>query len=136
ALADHLAKAVDDVGSRGRVLHVAHSGGALLTYLAAKHHLTRRQMAQIDVVTFGGARSITRKYFTGRAVNYYARNDPLVMVDRRAAVMMKATSNTEYQEMNAKHNTTFIFLEGRAKHSLLDHSLEGPTYQHALRREA
>lgn len=41
ALGQHLAQAVEDVG-RGRVLHIAHSGGALITYLAAQHHLTRR----------------------------------------------------------------------------------------------
>lgn len=27
---------------KGRVLHIAHSGGALITYLAAQHHLTER----------------------------------------------------------------------------------------------
>lgn len=41
ALGEHLAQAVEDVG-RGRVLHIAHSGGALITYLAAQHHLTKR----------------------------------------------------------------------------------------------
>lgn len=45
ALGQHLAQAVDDVG-RGRVLHIAHSGGALITYLAAQHHLTRRYQSQ------------------------------------------------------------------------------------------
>ncbi|CAM9627142.1 unnamed protein product, partial [Ectocarpus sp. 8 AP-2014] len=135
ALGDHLAQAVEDVG-RGRVLHIAHSGGALITYLAAQHHLTRRQRDKIDVVTFGGARSITRKYFSGRVVNYYARNDPLVKLDRRAAELMKLTNNTKFQEINEKHNTTFVFLEGRARQFVLDHSLEGPTYQHALMKEA
>lgn len=38
--------------------------------------------------------------------------------------------------MSEKHNTTFVFLEGRARQFVLDHSLEGPTYQHALRKEA
>ncbi|CAM9724943.1 unnamed protein product, partial [Scytosiphon promiscuus] len=135
ALGEHLAQAVEDVG-RGRVLHIAHSGGALITYLAAQHHLTKRQRDKIDVLTFGGARSITRKYFSGRVVNYYARNDPLVKLDRRAAELMKLTNNTKFQEVNEKHNTTFVFLEGRAKQFVLDHSLEGPTYQHALRKEA
>ncbi|CAM9217967.1 unnamed protein product [Ectocarpus fasciculatus] len=133
ALGDHLAQAVEDVG-RGRVLHIAHSGGALITYLAAQHHLTRRQRDKIDVLAFGGARSITRKYFSG--LNYYARNDPLVKLDRRAAELMKLTNNTKFQEINEKHNTTFVFLEGRARQFVLDHSLEGPTYQHALRKEA
>lgn len=40
------------------------------------------------------------------------------------------------RQINEKHNTTFVFLEGRAKQFVVDHSLEGPTYQHALRKEA
>ncbi|CAM9683788.1 unnamed protein product, partial [Choristocarpus tenellus] len=132
SLAKHLAKAVEDVGSRGRVLRLAHSGGALLTYLAAKHHPSRRQTSQIVVVTFGGARSLTRMYFPGRAgVNLQScaqgLNDSLVMLDRHAAVVMKGTDNGGYQEIMAKHNTTLMFLEGRARHSLLDHYLGGPT---------
>ncbi|CAM9283951.1 unnamed protein product, partial [Phaeothamnion confervicola] len=136
-LAGHLQQALADVGPRGRVLHLAHSGGALLTYLAAKHHLASDETARIDVLAFGGARSITRKYFGGRTVNYYARNDPLVFVDRRAAGLMKHAVNQTYQEvMYAKHNTTFVFLAGRANNALVDHSLEGPTYMAALEREA
>lgn len=42
-LGKHLAQAVEDVGW-GRVLHIAHSGGALITYLAAQHHLTPRRV--------------------------------------------------------------------------------------------
>lgn len=33
------------------------------------------------------------------AVNYYARNDPLVKLDRRAAELMKLTNNTKFQEV-------------------------------------
>jgi hypothetical protein len=63
-------------------------------------------------------------------VNYYARNDPLVFFDRRAASLMKQTENCTYQEVTyAKHNTTFVFLEGKARSPIFDHSLEGPTYQ-------
>lgn len=32
-------------------------------------------------------------------VNYYARNDPLVKLDRRAAELMKLTSNTKFEEV-------------------------------------
>ena len=55
-----------------------------MTYLCAKYHLTREETDRIDVATFGGGRSITRKYFSGRVVNYYALNDPLVLIDKRA----------------------------------------------------
>ena len=40
------------------------------------------------MVTFGGARSITQKYFA-KATNYYARNDPILLVNRRAMALMQ-----------------------------------------------
>ncbi len=138
-LALHLRNALKDAGETGRVLHLAHSGGALITYLAAKHHLTSNETDYIDVATFGAARSITRKYFRNRAVNYYARNDPLLRLDRRAAELLKWAGPEEGDVMEVnylKHNTTFIFMEGRARAGLRDHSLEGPTYRAALEMEA
>jgi hypothetical protein len=39
-------------------------------------------------VTFGGGRSITRKYFRS-VVNYYATNDPLVRIDSRAGSLFR-----------------------------------------------
>jgi hypothetical protein len=137
-LTEHLRSALQDAGPMGRVLHLAHSGGALLTYLAAKHHLEPGEMERIDVATFGGARSITRKYFRGRAVNYYAKNDPVVFVDRRAASLLRSggAGGDVMEVLYTKHNTSFVFIEGRARNSLRDHSLEGPTYQEALRLEA
>ena len=130
ALAIHLREAIEASGPQGRVFHIAHSGGALMTYLAAKHYLRPEECARIDVITFGGARSLTRKYFTGRTVNYYAMNDPLARVDRRAANLMKQAGNESYNEVvYAKHNTTFVFLKGEANSPVRDHSLEGPTYQ-------
>ncbi len=138
-LALHLQNALKDAGETGRVLHLAHSGGALITYLAAKHHLTSDETDCIDVATFGAARSITRKYFRNRAVNYYARNDPLIRLDRRAAELLKWADPEEGDVMEVnylKHNTTFIFMEGKARAGLRDHSLEGPTYRTALEMEA
>eukprot|EP00953_Heterococcus_sp_UTEX-ZZ885_P000554 822-Heterococcus_DN1.PRE.1 len=83
---------------------------------------------------------LTFNYYTAviiSTVNYYARNDPLVFFDRRAASLMKQTENCTYQEVTyAKHNTTFVFLEGKARSPIFDHSLEGPTYQDALLLEA
>lgn len=37
--------------------------------------------------------------FAPGVVNYYARNDPLVKLDRRAAELMKLTNNTKFQEV-------------------------------------
>ena len=136
-LAEHLRSVLKEVGPSGRVLHLAHSGGAILTYLAAKYHLTSQETDRIDLATFGGGRSITRKYFKGRIVNYYSRNDPLTLVDGRAGALMKFAKNSTYCEVrDRKHNTTFIYLQGLAGDPLRDHSMFGPTYVMALRLEA
>lgn len=63
ALGRHLAQAVADAG-RGRVLHIAHSGGALLTYLAAQYHLTPRY-----VPAAGGLGVILRRCFAVRGAS-------------------------------------------------------------------
>lgn len=136
-LADHLRSALQDVGPHGRVLHIAHSGGAILTYLAAKHHLSHQEKNRIDVITLGGGKSITRKYFPGRVFNYYARNDPLTILDNRAGKLLRRTSNQTYDIVrDAKHNTTFVYLAAQANHPLIDHSMLGPTYKYALYLEA
>lgn len=70
-LADHLKSLLSEVGPQGRVLYIAHSAGAIMTYLAAKYHLTSEKKRRIDAITFGGGRSIARKYFPGRTVNHY-----------------------------------------------------------------
>jgi hypothetical protein len=137
-LAFHLRNALGDVEKDGgRVLHIAHSGGAILTYLAAKYHLTSTETSRIDVITLGGGRSLTRKYFRGRVYNYYARNDPVLLVDNRASRLMRNAKNTTYAVVrDAKHNTTFIYLEGLARDPIFDHAMEGPTYRNALEWEA
>lgn len=133
-LTEHLRAVLRDLGPRGRVLHLAHSGGAILTYLAAKHHLTAEEKGRIDVATFGGGKSITRKYFRGRTVNYYSRNDPLLLLDQRAARLSKlALSGTLFAEVkDIKHNTTFVYLSPLGNNPLIDHSMGGPTYQVCL----
>jgi hypothetical protein len=137
-LAEHLRSALNDVNPKqGRVLHIAHSGGAILTYLAAKYHLTHSEVTRIDVITLGGGRSLTRKYFRGRLFNYYARNDPVLIVEQRAAKLLKRTRNDTYEEIrDIKHNTSFVFLTGIAKDPIFDHSMNGPTYRKALAYEA
>jgi hypothetical protein len=128
-----------DLPPNGRILHIAHSGGAILTYLAAKHHLTAQETGRIDVVTLGGGKSLTHKYFPGsRLHNYYARNDPLTILDVRANRMLKkCKANTSYEIIREpKHNSSFVFLPALAQNPLYDHSMLGPTYQYALRLEA
>ncbi|GAB5031625.1 Hypothetical protein NocV09_00601780 [Nannochloropsis oceanica] len=136
-LAKHLSMVLREVGPKGRVVHLAHSGGALLTYLVAKYHLMESDRRRIDVINFGGARSITRKYF-GKATNYYARNDPILLVNRRAMHLMQQLLNesADGEVIYLKHNTSFVFLQGRSGDRFADHSLVGPTYLTALNKEA
>lgn len=138
-LVKHLRFVLATLDNKGRVLHLAHSGGAILTYLAAKHHLTVEERNRIDVITFGGGRSITRKYFGGYIVNYYASNDLVSLIDGRAAGLKNKhiiRNETWIEIRDEKHNTTFIFLRALANNVLRDHSMTGPTYRLALRREA
>lgn len=53
------------------------------------------------MINFGGAWSITRKYFA-RAVNYYARNDPIIYVNKRAyALMMQLRGEANVRPLDA-----------------------------------
>eukprot|EP01039_Chlorochromonas_danica_P000203 gene203-217_t len=136
-LAEHLRQTLQDLEPGGRILHIAHSGGAILTYLAAKHHLTSYETSRIDIITLGGGKSITNKYFMGRVFNYYARNDPLALIDQRANALMRRTQNETYDEIrDKKHNTTFVFLAPQANNPIWDHSMMGPTYRYAMMLEA
>lgn len=140
-LAEHLRNILNDLRPKGRVLHIAHSGGAILTYLAVKYHLTYAESSRIDVVTLGGGRSLTHKYFKGRILNYYARNDPVLILEKRASYLMKIVAamktNDSYDTIrDDKHNTTFVFIQPIAKDPLMDHSMYGPTYRLALSWEA
>src|SRR6056300_1365770 len=69
----HLKTAVAEVGKRGRVLHIAHSQGALVTALAAKQ-LTPLEMNQIEILAFGGAAALRKTPETpfSRCINYYS----------------------------------------------------------------
>ncbi len=104
-LALHLRGILSEITPHGRVLHIAHSGGAILTYLAAKHHLNSNETSRIDVITLGPGRSITRKYFKGgRLVNYYAKNDPVVLLDRRAGWLIKLDFRPPHEEHQLLHS--------------------------------
>ena len=117
-LTTHLRSLLRTVGPHGRVLHIAHSGGAILTYLAAKHHLTIQERERLDIIIFGGGCSITRKYFPGHLVNYYSRIDPLVFIDHRANNLRKfvdwsATNSTDlvtwlWQRLSSALPSTYL----------------------------
>lgn len=80
-LREHLRRLIKQTGRHGKVVHLAHSQGALITYLAAKN-LTKAEQEKMEVVCFGGAAAITTDEFPhfSRCVNYYSVNDPLLHV--------------------------------------------------------
>jgi multisubunit Na+/H+ antiporter MnhG subunit len=113
------------VGKKGKVVHIAHSQGALVTYLAAKQ-LTPLEMSQIEILAFGGAAAIRKTPQTpfARVVNYYAVNDPLLLVVPQAAQALRSGFVGEDSE--------FCFLAPRIGDPIRDHNLFGPTYAQAL----
>lgn len=48
----------------------------------------------------------------------------------------KEMYHTYHEMTDDKHNTSFVFIKGIADNPIRDHSLNGPTYQHALYLEA
>jgi hypothetical protein len=123
-LVKHLKEAVAAVGKRGRVIHIAHSQGALITFLAAKQ-LTAEEMSQIEVLAFGGAAAMRRTVQTpfNRCVNYYSVNDPLLFVVPQAAQALRSGFVGDEE---------FCFLSPRIGDPIRDHNLLGPTYLQAL----
>jgi hypothetical protein len=120
----HLKEAVAEVGKKGRVVHIAHSQGALVTSLAAKR-LTPLEMSQIEILTFGGAAALRRTTQTPfhRCVNYYSVNDPLLFLVPSAEQALRSGFVVDEE---------FCFLAPRLGDPLEDHRLFGPTYAQAL----
>jgi hypothetical protein len=120
----HLKEAVTSVGKNGRVIHIAHSQGALLTSLAARQ-LSPLEMSQIEVIAFGGAAALRKTPQTpfARCVNYYSINDPLLFVVPQAAQALRSGFVGDGE---------FCFLTPRLGDPIRDHNLLGPTYRTAL----
>jgi hypothetical protein len=118
-LVKHLKDAVKSVGKGGRIVHIAHSQGALVTSLAAKQ-LTPLEMNQIEVLAFGGAavlRSTPETPFR-RCINYYSVNDPLLWVAPSAEQALRSGFVMDEE---------FCFLAPRIGDPIADHHLLGPT---------
>uniref|UniRef100_A0A7S1VP71 Uncharacterized protein n=1 Tax=Grammatophora oceanica TaxID=210454 RepID=A0A7S1VP71_9STRA len=134
ALVKHLKEAVASVGKNGRVIHIAHSQGALLTSLAARE-LTPLEMNQIEVLAFGGAAALRKTVQTPwrRVVNYYSVNDPLLLVVPQAAQALRqgyfvGASGDSGDDFSSE----FCFLAPRIGDPIQDHNLLGATYGQAL----
>ena len=112
------------VGRHGKVIHIAHSQGALLTSLATKQ-LSADEMNKIEVVSFGGAAALQKTASTPfhRCINYYAINDPLLLVVPSADQALRS---------GYVANDEFCFLAPRIGDPIADHSLMGATYAQAL----
>jgi len=134
------------VGPKGKVIHIAHSQGALITNLAAKN-LTKAEMSQVEVLCFGGAASIHRSNERpfARCVNYYSVNDPLLLVVPGASKALRtgvwgmgsgSSSGSGLASMlDPLTEPEFVFLTPRGNNPIIDHGLLGPTYVDALRWE-
>ena len=130
-LAQHLQQAVAAVGRRGKVIHIAHSQGALVTSLAAKR-LSRDEMSRIEIIAFGGAAALQKTTATpfGRCVNYYAANDPLLLVVPQAAQALRSGFATSSGSI--ANEEEFCCLTPREGDPVADHALLGKTYGQAL----
>ena len=124
----HLRSALKEVGKSGRVIHIAHSQGSVITWLAAKR-LNIEECKRIEIISFGGAATICTSEFPyfARCINYYGVNDPILNVVPSAVKALKsgfAFGGGLEQEI--------IFLASRTGDPMTDHGLLNPTYLEAL----
>lgn len=120
----HLKEAVAFVGKKGRVVHIAHSQGALITFLASKQ-LSPLEMNRIEIVAFGGAAALRQTPETPfyRCINYYSVNDPLLWVVPSAEQALRSGLVVDDE---------FCFLAPKIGDPIQDHYLLNPTYAQAL----
>lgn len=150
----HLKDAVKEAGPKGKVIHIAHSQGALITSLAVKR-LTKQEMSQMEIICFGGAAAMesTASSPFARCINYYSVNDPLLFVVPSAAKALRSgfmgvggikhhkggggqsTASSLAALVDPNAEPEFVFLTPRSGYPIQDHGLFGPTYIDALRWE-
>jgi len=131
-LVAHLQQALYAVGSRGVVVHIAHSQGALITYLALKQ-FPSEDLKRLECLCFGGAAAIRKSDFPTlrRTVNYYSVNDPLLFVVPSAARALE--TGMVFTPLSTEPE--FVFLTPKVGNPTEDHGLLNPTYGEALRWE-
>jgi len=124
------------VGETGRIVHICHSQGALITSLAAKR-LDRSDLSRIEVIAFGGAAALrhTRETPFSRCVNYYSVNDPLLALVPSAERALRSGFMGADSRGLPSDEPEFVFLAPRGGDPITDHSLIGPTYLQALEWE-
>lgn len=141
---------MEEVGTNGRVIHIAHSQGVLITALAIKR-LSRQEMAKIEIIAFGGAAALRKSKDCPfvRCVNYYSVNDPLLFLVPSAVralqsgflgsggVILRNNHNRNNNDATSTNTdelseSEFVFLTPRSGDPIVDHGLLGPTYIEAL----
>ncbi|KAL7490343.1 hypothetical protein ACHAW6_016165 [Cyclotella cf. meneghiniana] len=126
-LVEHLRDALGKVGKSGKVIHIAHSQGSVITWLAAKR-LTPEECRRIEVISFGGAATIcTSEFPFSRCINYYAVNDPILNVVPSAVKALRTGFS-----FGGGMEQEIIFLASRTGDPVTDHGLLNPTYLEAL----
>lgn len=125
------------VGPNGKIIHIAHSQGALITALALRG-LTKKEMSQMEIISFGGAAALRRskEHPFIRCVNYYSVNDPLLFVVPSAVKALQSGflqgSTGDEDDVEVGEESEFVFLTPRSGDPIVDHGLLGPTYIEAL----
>jgi hypothetical protein len=123
----HLRAALAEVGKSGRVIHIAHSQGSVITWLAARR-LERDECRRIEIISFGGAATISTSEFPfARCINYYAVNDPILNVVPSAVRALKSGFS-----FGGGLEQEIVFLASRTGDPVTDHGLLNPTYLEAL----
>ncbi|KAL9188151.1 hypothetical protein ACHAXT_006529 [Thalassiosira profunda] len=126
-LVEHLRDALAQVGKYGRVIHIAHSQGSVITWLAAKR-LRKEECKQIEIISFGGAATIcTSEFPFARCINYYAVNDPILNVVPSAVKALRSGFS-----FGSGLQSEIVFLASRTGDPVTDHGLLNPTYLEAL----
>lgn len=125
-LVKHLREALQKRKNESVVL-IAHSQGALITYLAVQQ-LNTTEIEKLEVLAFGGAAALRKTPRTPfkRCINYYSINDPILFVVPSAAQALR--SGLVHEE--------FCFLSPRVGDPIVDHYLLSPTYKSALEWES
>ncbi|KAL7449565.1 hypothetical protein ACHAWC_002534 [Mediolabrus comicus] len=127
SLVEHLRGALAEVGKNGRVIHIAHSQGSVITWLAAQR-LKPEECKRIEIISFGGAATIcTTEFSFARCINYYAVNDPILNVVPSAVKALKSGFS-----FGDGMQQEIVFLASRTGDPVTDHGLLNPTYLEAL----
>jgi len=126
-LATHFRKVIQELGgvkSGGRIVHITHSHGALITDMAKKY-LQPEERAMIDVITFGGIKFITKEDY-GSAINYINNKDLVALINFSALAVWYSGKPTD--EIVCLNSTALGYF---------DHAMRyGTTYRAALLMEA